>query len=82
MCHEDVTVTLDGRPHVEARLEAARRDVNISSLIRELLTDHMGAQVSYEGSKQRYLARGSSTLSSKGGRYPERADLHDRAGLR
>ena len=78
----NVTVTLDEETALWARLEAARRDVSVSSLIRELLTDHMGAQVSYEGSKQRYLARGSSTLSSKGGRYPERAELHDRARLR
>jgi hypothetical protein len=77
----NVTVTLDEETALWARLEAARRDISVSSLIRQLLTDRMGGQVAFEGAKTRYLARSGSRLS-KDGIYPSREQLHDRAGLR
>ncbi len=79
---KNVTVTLDEETALWARLEAARRDVSVSSLIRQLLTDHMGGHVAYEGAKVRYLSRQPSTLSKQGRRYPGREELHDRADLR
>jgi hypothetical protein len=79
---KNVTVTLDEETALWARLEAARRDISVSSLIRQLLTDHMGGQVAYAGAKDRYLSRQPTTLSKPGGRYPSREELHDRAGLR
>jgi len=54
---KNVTVTLDEETALWARLEAARRDISVSSLIRQLLVDEMGGRVSYEGAKARYLAR-------------------------
>lgn len=79
---KNVTVTLDEETALWARLEAARRDISVSSLIRQLLVDEMGGRVAYEGAKSRYLARQPSPLSKKGQRYPRREALHDRAGLR
>jgi hypothetical protein len=79
---KNVTVTLDEETALWARLEAARRDVSVSSLLRQLLTDHMGGQVAYEGAKDRYLSRQPSKLSKRGSSYPRREELHDRAGLR
>jgi hypothetical protein len=79
---KNVTVTLDEETALWARLEAARRDVSVSSLIRELLTDHMGGQVAYAGAKDRYLSRQPAKLSKRGSRHPGREELHDRAGLR
>lgn len=79
---KNVTVTLDEETALWARLEAARRDISVSSLIRQLLTEHMGGRVAYEGARSRYLARGGSGLSRQSGRYPRREELHDRAGLR
>jgi hypothetical protein len=79
---KNVTVTLDEETALWARLEAARRDISVSSLIRQLLTEHMGGQVAYEGARARYLARGGSALSEQAGAYPRREELHDRAGLR
>ncbi len=79
---KNVTVTLDEETALWARLEAARRDISVSSLIRQLLTDHMGGRVAYEGAKARYLARSGSELSKQGGGGARREELHDRAGLR
>jgi AbrB family looped-hinge helix DNA binding protein len=74
-----VTVTLDEETARWARLEAARRDVSVSSLLRNLLHDHMGSRESYAGAKERNLSRAPRKL---GGPEPSREELHDRAGLR
>ena len=77
----NVTVTLDEETARWARLEAARRDMSVSSLLRELLRESMGGQAAYAGAKDRYLSRSPSDLSS-GAAYPTRDELHDRADLR
>ncbi len=74
----NVTVTLDEETARWARMEAARRDVSVSSLLRELLREHMGGRVAYAGAMERYLSRSPGNL---GGRRPTREELHDRAGL-
>ena len=79
---KNLTVTLDEKTALWASLEAARRDISVSSLIRQLLTEHMGGRVGYEGAMARYLARGCSDLSTQGGGGVRREELHDRAGLR
>ena len=63
---KNVTVSLDEETALWARLEAARRDISVSSLIRQLLTEHMGGRLAYEGAKVRYLSRGGAALSAKG----------------
>jgi hypothetical protein len=78
---KNVTVTLDEETALWSRLEAARRDISVSSLIRQLLSERMGGQVAYQGARARYLSRQPSALS-EGGRYPRREELHDRADLR
>ena len=78
---KNVTVTLDEETARWARLEAARRDISVSSLIRTLLESSMVGQESYELSRRRFLARPSRPLKNAGG-YPSREELHDRAGLR
>jgi hypothetical protein len=77
----NVTVTLDEETALWARLEAARRDMSVSSLIRHVLRERMGGQAAYEGTMNRYLSRQAGRISSDG-RYPAREELHDRAGLR
>jgi len=76
---KNVTVTLDEETARWARIEAAKRDMSVSSLLRELLRDHMGGRESYAGALERYLSREPQTL---GGPRPSREELHDRAGLR
>ena len=77
----NVTVTLDEETALWARLEAARRDVSVSSLLREILRERMGNQVAYQGAMARYLAREPARLKVVAG-TPNRQELHDRAGLR
>jgi plasmid stability protein len=76
---KNVTVTLDEETARWARVEAARRDLSVSSLLRELLREHMGGRESYSGAMERYLSREPQTV---GGPRPSREELHDRAGLR
>jgi plasmid stability protein len=78
---ENVTVTLDEETARWARIEAARRDMSVSAFIRLLLRERMGGQEAYAGGMSRYLSRAGSNIS-KGGAYPAREELHDRAGLR
>jgi hypothetical protein len=77
----NVTVTLDDETARWARLEAARRDISVSSLIRHLLMEEMGGQVAFEGAMNRYLARPAAQLSG-GRKYPSRDELHERADIR
>jgi hypothetical protein len=81
MSMKNVTVTLDEETARWARLEAADRDMSVSSLIRQLLRERMGGQAAYAGAMERYLSRPVGRIS-KNGRYPAREDLHDRAALR
>lgn len=76
---KNVTVTLDEETARWARVEAARMDVSVSSLLRDLLREHMGGRESYAGAMERYLSREPRKL---GGARPSREELHDRAGLR
>lgn len=74
-------MTLDEETARWARIEAARREMSISSFVRLLLRERMGGQAAYHGAMSRYLSRAASDLSGGTG-YPLRQDLHDRAGLR
>ena len=76
---KNVTVTLDEETARWARIEAARRDMSVSSLLRELILEHMGRREAYEGAMTRFLSRPPAKL---GGRRPTREEVHDRAGLR
>ena len=78
---KNVTVTLDEKTARWARVEAAQREMSLSSFIREVLRKDMKGQADYEGAMRRFLARHPSELKKKGG-YPAIEDLHDRAGLR
>lgn len=77
----NVTLTLDEETARWARLEAARRDVSVSRLLRDLLRSSMGGQIAYAAAKDRFLSRPPSDLSS-GAAYPTRDEVHDRADLR
>jgi hypothetical protein len=78
---KNVTVTLDEETARWARIEAARREMSVSSLIRQLLRERMGGQVAYAGAMNRFLSRAGSDLSEGTG-YPSREELHERARLR
>lgn len=86
MIHENinmrnVTVSLDEKTARWARIEAARRDMSVSRLIREMLSRQMRDQGDYAAARRRYLERPARPLKTKGA-YPSREEVHDHAHLR
>jgi hypothetical protein len=78
---KNVTVALDEETARWVRLEAARRRVSVSSLIRQLLQERIGDQAAYGGAMERYLSRPVRRISGNGP-YPAREELQDRGALR
>ena len=77
----NVTVTLDEETARWARVEAAQRDMSVSSLLREMLERAKAAHESYPGAMQRFGSRQPVGLKRRGS-YPSREELHDREDLR
>ena len=78
---KNVTVTLDEETARWARIEAARRDISVSKLIRSLLEESRRGDHAYEVAMREYLSRPAQPISAGGG-YPTRDETHDRSGLR
>jgi len=78
---KNVTVTLDDETARWARVEAARQDISVSALLREVLERAKAAHESYPEAMHRYRSRAAVPLKKRGG-YPPREELHDRSGLR
>jgi hypothetical protein len=78
----NVTVALEEEVARWARVEAARRDVSVSQLLANLLRTSMERTEGYDDAMREFLGRRSSALKPAGTGYPDREDLHDRAGLR
>ena len=76
----NITVTVEPEVARWARVKAAREDLSLSRLIGKLLKDRMLEEKAYEASRRRFLSVRPRLLSD--GPYPDREELHDRAGLR
>jgi hypothetical protein len=79
---KNVTVTLDEETARWARVEAAKREMSVSRLIRTLLQENMRQNRTYEVARRRYLARPARRLNESAAPYPSRDEVHDRSGLR
>jgi hypothetical protein len=79
---KNVTVTLDEETARWARVEAARQDMSVSRLIRNLLQENMRRNQTYEVAMRRYLAQPTHGLNEAGAPYPTRDEMHDRASFR
>jgi hypothetical protein len=79
---KNVTVTLDDDTARWARLEAARREMSVSRLIRDLLRENMRQNQTYELAMRSYLSRSAQVLNDASAPYPARDELHDRASFR
>jgi hypothetical protein len=66
-----VAVTLDKETARWARIEAARRDMSVSGLIRQLIEENMRGNQAYQVAMQDYLSRPALPISS-GREYPTR----------
>lgn len=77
----NVTITLDEGTARWIRLEAARQDTSVSVLVGAWLRHLMVEDHEYEPAMRSYLSRAPRPLK-RGGGYPSRDELHDRADLR
>jgi hypothetical protein len=77
----NVTITLEERVAAWARVRAAQRDQSLSRFLSDLLTAQMNRGDEYEAARQAFLAEKPIRFQRRG-RYPDRASLHDRSGLR
>jgi hypothetical protein len=78
----NVTITLDEQVAGWARVRAAQLDQSLSSFVADLLREKMSQNDSYRLSMEAFLAEKPVRLKRRGQKYPARASLHDRAGLR
>ena len=77
-----MTVSLDEETARWARVEAARRDMSVSSLLAELLSEKRRADEGYAAAMSAFLGRPAVTLRKRRVRYPSRDEVHDRGRLR
>lgn len=56
--------------------------MSVSRLVGQMLRDYMTATNGYETAMDDFLSRRPRALKKRGSKYPQRDDLHDRAGLR
>jgi len=75
-----ITVALDEKIAVWARMEAARSKTSVSGLLGAILKEHMLHGHGYENAMRRALAR--KPFPKTRGLYLSREETHDRAGLR
>lgn len=73
---KNVTITLDEKVALWARVWAARHNSSVSRLVGELLQERMKQEEGYERSMARYLSRAPVLLKTQGA-YPRRDDLYD-----
>jgi hypothetical protein len=79
---KNVTITLDEKTAMWARVYAAEHNTSLSRLVGEMLAQRMRELSDYEHAMRAYLAKPPVKLGRAGKRYPRREDLHDRARLR
>ncbi len=75
---KNVTITLDEKVALWARIRAAERNISVSRLVGELLKEKMHEEEDYRLAMQQYLAQEPQVLRKAGIRYPQREVLHDR----
>jgi len=73
---KNVTITLDEKVALWARIHAAKQDMNLSRLISVLLEEKMKDEDAYQSAMQSYLAQPPQKLKETGRRYPRREDLY------
>ncbi len=79
---KNVTVTLPDEIALWLRIRAARDDRSVSRWLAERVAEMKRREDEYESAMERQLASKPRRLKGRGGRYPARESLHDRAGLR
>lgn len=68
---KNVTITLDERVALWARIRAAEADTSLSRFLGRILEERMEQEETYETAMRRYLAREARNLKAEGESYPE-----------
>jgi len=79
---KNVTITLDEKTAIWARVYAAKHNTSVSRIVGEMLRQRMTEFREYDEAMRRFLGKPPVRLRRAGERYPKRDELHDRAGLR
>jgi hypothetical protein len=79
---KNITITLDEKTAMWARVHAAQRGISLSRLVGEMLAQRMDEFSEYDHAMRAYLAKPPVKLGRAKSPYPKRDELHDRAGLR
>lgn len=74
----NVTITLDDETARWARVEAAKKDISLSRLIRELLEETYKHEAEYQRAMESYKSVLARPLRREGERYPTRDEIHQR----
>jgi hypothetical protein len=79
---KNITITLDAETAAWIRVHAAEKNMSVSRVVGEILSEKMGHRLEYEQAMRRYLSKGAFNLSGDSERYPTREELYDRGRLR
>lgn len=78
---KNVTITLDEKVARWARVWAAERNTSVSRFVGQLLEEKMREESGYDMAMTQFLSVPAQSLK-KGGRYPSRTALYERAHVR
>jgi hypothetical protein len=73
---KNVTITLDEKVALWARLRAAKQETSVSRLVGEMLKEKMLNEEHYQASMQHYLSQTPRMLKKPGTGYPDRKELY------
>ena len=79
---KNVTITIDEKTAMWARVYAAEHNTSLSRMVGEMLAQRMRELSEYDHAMRAFLARPPVRLKRGGKRYPSREELHVRARLR
>ena len=79
---KNITITLDADTAAWVRVHAAEKNMSVSRLVGEILSEKMRHRHEYERAMRSYLSKGAFNLSGDSERYPTREELYDRPRIR
>lgn len=75
----NITITMEEEVARWVRVRAAEENVSVARWVGRILAEHMRDDEEYERAMDEFFSI-RPRLLKRSGRYPTRADLHDRSG--
>jgi hypothetical protein len=79
---KNITITLDADTAAWIRMHAAEKNMSVSRLVGEILSEKMGHRLEYEQAMLRYFSKPPFELRGQAEKYPKREELYDRPPIR